>query len=245
VNPEILIDNRIVLQRKLLSEFETRARSAIAERGAFIVALPGGSVATTFFPALATAAVDWTRTEFFWVDERAVPPEDSESNFALAQNLWLTVASIPRERIHRMHGEAHDLEEAARKAAAELTSIAGDPPRLDVALLGVGEDGHVASIFPGRDTSDSHSNLLVVAVYDAPKPPARRLSLGLRVLAGAERVVIAAVGRSKASAVRDALQARPETPLASLLNRARSSLLLLDRGAAELLSGEEISKRRS
>jgi 6-phosphogluconolactonase len=243
MSPEIVIDSRTVLQRKLLSEFETRGKSAIAERGAFIVALPGGSVATTFFPALAAAAVDWTRTEFFWVDERAVSPDDSASNYALAQKLWLTAAGIPRERIHRMHGEAQDLEEAARKAAAELTSIAGDPPRLDVALLGVGEDGHVASIFPGRDIPDS--DLLVVAVYDAPKPPARRLSLGLQVLASAERVVIAAVGRSKASAVRDALQTRPATPIGRLLNRSRSPLLLLDHSAAELLSGDEISKRRS
>jgi 6-phosphogluconolactonase len=235
MSPEIVIDDLAMLQRRLLSEFETRARAAIANRGTFIVALPGGSVATTFFPALATAAVDWRQTEFFWIDERAVPPDDSESNYALAQKLWLMPSKVPQERIHRMQGEAPDLDEAARKAADELRSIAGDPPRLDVALAGVGEDGHVASIFPGCDAL--HSNSLVVNVHLAPKAPARRLSLALHVLADAGRVIIAALGRSKASAVRDALKAHAATPFARLLHGSQSSLLLLDRAAAELVSG--------
>ena len=110
-------------------------------------ALPGGSVASAFFPTLAALAVDWTRIEMFWIDERAVPPDHPDSNYGLASRLLLVPARVPPARIHRMHGELPDLEQAARRAADELKSIAGDPPHLDLALVGVGEDGHVASIF--------------------------------------------------------------------------------------------------
>ncbi len=98
---------------------------------------------------LATLAVDWTHIEIFWIDERAVPPDHPDSNYALASRLLLVPARVPAARIHRMHGELPDLDQAARRAADELKSIAGDPPHLDLALVGVGEDGHVASIFPG------------------------------------------------------------------------------------------------
>jgi 6-phosphogluconolactonase len=234
MDPTIVIDDPPRLQEALTREFETRARSAIANRGKFIVALPGGSVAATFFPSLSRGAVNWAQVEVFWTDERAVPPDDPESNYGLAARLLLRPAGVPAPCIHPMHGEAADLEQAARKAADELKSFAGDPPRLDLALVGVGEDGHVASIFQHELTSGSTS--VVVPVRNAPKPPPHRLSLTLDVLGDSERVVIAAVGRSKAVVVREAIQGG-NTPFARLLARSRSVLLLLDRSAGELLSG--------
>src|SRR5262245_9546078 len=84
VNATMVIDDRPGLTERRIFEFETRARSAIANRGKFIVALPGGSVAGTFFPPLARAALSWAQMEFFWTDERAVPPDDPESNYGLA-----------------------------------------------------------------------------------------------------------------------------------------------------------------
>ena len=139
-----------------------------------------------------------------------------------------------------------DLDQAARMASEELLAIVGDPPCLDVALVGVGEDGHVASLFPGRELPPPRSaspdrrslgeggqpcpEVLVAAVYDSPKPPRRRLTFTMRVLCGAERVIVATLGRSKASVVRDALEEKDcTTPLAELLRRAQSSLVLLEK----------------
>ncbi|MSO56974.1 MAG: 6-phosphogluconolactonase [Acidobacteria bacterium] len=233
MKPEIFVAEPAGLQRRLGMELESRAGDAIAARGKFIIALTGGSVAKTFFPALANLDIDWSRTEFFWIDERAVPPDDPESNYALASTLWLTPARVPASNIHRLRGEDADLEKAAQIAADELMAVSGNPPCLDIALLGVGEDGHIASIFPGSDSAGARASP-VVPVYDAPKPPPRRLTLTMPVLSGAERVVIAALGQSKAAAVRDGLQLQGVTPLAELMRRSRSSLVLLDRQAASL-----------
>ena len=243
--PEIVVDDLSGLQRRLAAELEGRARRAIEARGRFIIALPGGSVARAFFPTLAGVEVDWACTDFFWIDERALPPQDAESNYGLASSLWLTPARVPASRIHRLRGEDADLDRAARIAADELLVVAGNPPRLDLALVGVGEDGHVASIFPERadlggqrdpepeDRRTVHS--YVVPVYDAPKPPPRRLTLTMPVLSDAGRVVVVALGRTKAAAVRDSLElADGSTPLADLVRRAQSTLMLLDHEAASL-----------
>ena len=145
--PRVVIGSHAELQKVVSSEFSARAAEAIARRGRFVVALTGGSVGPAFFPALAALRIDWSRADIFWSDERAVPPDHPESNYALASRLLLVPARVPAERIHRMPGELPDLEQAARRASDDLKSIAGDPPHLDLALLGVGPDGHIASIF--------------------------------------------------------------------------------------------------
>ncbi len=229
----MIVDDLSGLQRRLAADFESRAAEAIAARGRFVVALPGGSVARAFFPTLALKRVDWARTEFFWIDERAVPPQDAESNYALASTLWLMPARVPASRIHRFHAELADLDRVAQVAADELVAAAGDPPRLDMALIGVGEDGHVASIFPDHG---SPADRYATAVYDAPKPPHRRLTLTMPVLSGAERVVVAALGISKADVIREALTVvGGTTPVAELLRASKSTLVLLDREAASQL----------
>ena len=135
-----------------------------------------------------------------------------------------------------MRGEERDLNRAARLAAEELTRVAGNPPRLDIVLVGVGEDGHVASIFANRDVP----NRLVAPVYDAPKPPPSRLTLTLPVLAGAERVIVVAMGQGKAPAIRDAFdQDDRTTPIGELLRRSSSALILLDHEAAALLKSRQ------
>ena len=183
--------------------------------------------------------VDWSRTDFFWIDERAVPPDDPDSNYALALKLWLEPARVPGPDASTACAvKNHDLDAAAAAAAEELVAVAGNPPHLDVALVGVGEDGHVASIFAGRETPQR----LVAPVRDASKPPPRRLTLTLQVLATADRIIVVALGRSKAAAVRDAVeQDDPVTPVAELLHRSKAALLLLDREAAALLKGAPAS----
>jgi 6-phosphogluconolactonase len=245
MTPRVVISDIAQLQQALAKEFEAQAAEVIARRGKCIVALSGGSIARAFFPTLAALRVEWARMEFFWVDERAVPPDHHESNYALASRLLLLPARVPAERIHRMPGELPDLDQAARRASDELKSVAGDPPHLDLAILGVGPDGHIASIFPGLPaearsakadgTGRQPCSAPVIAIYDSPKPPARRLTLTMSILASAGLVIVAALGESKAGVMRAALhESDTATPVAELLRRAPSSLVMLDRPAAGL-----------
>jgi len=229
--PEVVVDKPEGLAARLTERLEGAAARAVAARGCFAVALPGGSVATRFFPALAAAAVDWSRTEFFWGDERAVPADDPDSNFGVARALWLETAAVPAGRIHRMEAERPDLEAAAADYAREMVRVLGDPPRLDVALLGVGPDGHVCSLFPGHEALREEARW-VVAVVDSPKPPSRRLTLTLPTLAAARSVIVVAVGSGKAPALGQALAASSPSPLALVSRRAKRVTFLLDAAAA-------------
>jgi 6-phosphogluconolactonase len=233
MSPEVVVDSPAALSEALAARFEEEARRAQAARGFFSVALPGGSVGTAFFPRLAAAAVDWSRTEFFWGDERAVPASHPESNFGLARSLWLEPAGAPAARIHRMEADAADPEAAARAYSDAMVRLLGRPPRLDLVLLGVGPDGHVCSLFPGHPLLREEGRN-VAFVTDSPKPPPRRLTLTMPVLAAAELVVVAALGREKGEAVREALeQPGSALPLALVTRRARRVVFLVDEQAAE------------
>ena len=224
----------MALAEALALRLEREARAALAARGRFAIALPGGSVATTFFPRLARAALDRARTHVFWCDERGVPPEDPDSNYGLARSLWLEPAEVPDSCVHRMRGETAALEQTARDYQGELWRVLGDPPRLDVALLGVGPDGHVASLFPGHRLLEE-TDRWVAALDDAPKPPPRRLTLTLPALAAARLVVVAAFGAGKAEVIHAALEEAPSPlPVARVARSAAAALFLLDPEAAAL-----------
>jgi 6-phosphogluconolactonase len=243
----VVVDDIPQLALTCAAAFESTAAEVLARRERFVIALPGGSVASAFCPQLAALAIDWTRTDIFWIDERAVPSDHTESNYALAWRLLLAPARVPPARIHRMPGELPDLAQAARRAADELRAVAGDPPHIDLVLAGVGEDGHVASLFPGgadvrplasATARSAMPDIPVIPIYDAPKPPSRRLTLTLPVLASAGLLIVAAFGASKAAVMREALRTNgAATPIAELLRRARSPLVLLDREAGLSLAG--------
>ena len=230
--PEIIVDKPADLPEIFVRRFEDEARAAFDARGRFSLALPGGSVATSLFPRLAHSVLDWSRTHFFWGDERAVPPDDPESNFGVARRFWLVPAAVPPASIHRMEADAPDLERAADAYAVALAAATGSPPRLDLALLGMGPDGHVCSLFPGHPLLGEEGRF-VAAIVDSPKPPPRRLTLTLPALAAAEWVVIAAFGGGKAEVVRDAAQnPASRLPVALVARAARRCLFLLDEAAA-------------
>ncbi len=227
----VVVDALPALQRLVALEFSARAEEAIDARGRCVVALPGGSVAAAFFPTLARAPINWGRVELFWIDERAVPPDHPDSNYALAAKLLLRPAGIVPSRVHRMRGEVEDLDDAARRASVDFTAIAGNPAQIDLALVGVGEDGHIASIFSSGAgfLDDRRGPCPIIPVYDAPKPPPRRLTMTLPVMASAARVVVAAFGAEKARIVNHAVRhAEDRSPVAELLRRAPSSMVLLD-----------------
>jgi len=232
MEPEIHVGTLDALLRRLADDFGAEAERARARRGFVAVAIPGGSVAVHVFPALAALPLPWDRVHFFWVDERAVPPSDPASNYAVAHTRWLGPGRVPVGSIHRMPADGPDLAEAAVAYGRELTRVLGAPARLDFVLLGVGSDGHVASLFPGHPAL-SEERQMVVPVVDAPRPPARRLTLTLPLLAGAERVVVMAFGEPKAAAIHEAIEQRDSPlPMALVLRRAGRSLVLVDEGAA-------------
>src|SRR5262245_40213844 len=135
-----------------------------------------------------------------------------------------------------MNAEHPDVDEAAAAYARDMVSVLGSPPRLDVALLGVGPDGHVCSLFPGHALLRERTRR-VAPVEDSPKPPPRRLTLTLPVLWEAEVVVVAAMGEPKAAMLKDALEnPQSELPVALALRGARRAVVLLDPEAASLLT---------
>ena len=230
--PEILIDTIPNLTETFSERLEEASVRAFEARGHFSFAVAGGSVGTALFPRLAESQLDWSRTDLFWADERAVPPSHPDSNYGLARTLWLDPAHVPREHVHRMAGEAEDLGRAADHYARELARLVGTPIRLDVILLGAGSDGHVCSLFPGHSALLEGAKLVTV-VEDAPMPPPRRLTLTLPALASARLLVVAAFGDSKARAIQEALeQPHSSLPLALVLRRAPRALVLLDPAAA-------------
>ncbi|MBP9146985.1 MAG: 6-phosphogluconolactonase [Thermoanaerobaculia bacterium] len=232
MKPEILVAAPEELAAAFVDRLERQAAAAIAERGRFSLALTGGSAATALLPRLVCAAIDWRRTDVFWGDERAVPATDPESNFALAQRLLLGPAQVPVANLHRLPADLPDLEAAGVAGETEMLGCLGDPPRFDVLWLGVGTDGHVASLFPGHPLLHERRRF-VAAVVDSPKPPPRRLTLTLPAIAAARCLVVTALGESKAAAVGAALgEAGSGLPLALALAAADQAWLLLDPDAA-------------
>jgi 6-phosphogluconolactonase len=232
---EICIGDSDVLAARLRAEIAQRVRARSAGRG-LSIAVSGGSVAATFFPRWgAEATFDWASTDVFWADERAVPATDPDSNYALARSLWLDAARAPAARVHRMPADEPDLASAAGAYDAELRRVVGERPVLDLVLLGVGPDGHVASLFPGHALL-TETERRVAVVVDSPKPPPRRMTLTLPVLTAARAVLIGAFGASKAGIVRDAIEdAASQLPAALVARGAPRAVWLLDSGAASQL----------
>jgi 6-phosphogluconolactonase len=233
---EIVVEAPGELARRFVADLDREIRAAAAAT-AFTLALPGGSVAERFLPVLAAAAVDWSRVALLWADERAVPPESPESNYGLARRLLLEPAGVATARVHRMPADARDLARAAAEYADILASLAGEPPALAYVLLGVGEDGHVASLFPGAPAPDVEPTETVGWTTRAPKPPSRRMTLTFATLARARRVAVAAFGESKARAVASALDGA-DTPLGQLLRVTARPVLFLDPEAAPVGADE-------
>jgi 6-phosphogluconolactonase len=232
MSPKIVVDTREGLVRTAVERFERLAHDAVSARGRFACALPGGSVAEALFPAFAHLALPWEHVHVFFGDERAVPPTDPDSNYGLARRLWLD--AVPA-RVYPMPADRPDLEAAATSYAEQLLEALGDPPRLDLALLGMGPDGHVCSLFPHHALLKERKRW-VAAVTDSPKPPPRRLTLTLATLARARGIWIVSFGAEKAHVLRDAIEnEHSELPVALAARSGPPATFFLDRDAASAL----------
>lgn len=229
------------LARAAAEALRSVAREALASRGAFHLALSGGSTPRGVYRELASGATasELDGWHLWFGDERCVPPEHADSNYGMVEDSGL-LARVPDSRVHRMRGEAQDAEAEAERYAGELEAVLGRPPRLDAVLLGLGTDGHTASLFPGtralRETA-------WVAVGEAPGFPSRRLTLTLAALAEARCVLFLVAGEDKAPALLQALRGRP--PAGSVEPRAGTLRWLVDRAAARDLTETDRAPGRS
>ena len=179
----------------LAEDIAARAERALAERGAYLIVLPGGSTPQPLYAALRGLDTDWHRWQIYFTDERCVPRDDPRRNDAAVRSAWLDFVSLPPAQVHSMPAELG----AEAGAEAYRRVLLGVGP-FDTTLLGLGEDGHTASLFPGRSWAGEADAPDVLAVHSAPKPPADRVSLGARRLANARHVALLATGAAKRSA---------------------------------------------
>ena len=218
------------------------AREAVAARGRFLIALAGGETPRETYARLAEAPLrdemPWDRTWVFFGDERAVPPDHKESNYGMAREALLAAVPLPADHIVRMRAESEDQDAAAAEYAARMLAVfgsaAGEVPRFDLVLLGLGIDGHTASLFP-NSAALRESARWVVSVHATAAAIPRRLTMTLPVFNAARHVAFLSAGPEKAKVVRAALQNGAVVPAAMVRPHDGSLEWLLDRTAAALL----------
>ena len=218
--------------------FSTQAARSILERDQFLVALNGGGTPTRLFQFLATDfhdKVNWAKVHVFWGDERCVPPDDPGSSYGQAQELLLSHVPIPESNIHRIKGELTPIEASKEYSLLlkEHASPALDWPRFDLIYLGMGEDGHTASLFPDSQVNVSQAALPVTAHYQ--DRPANRVTLTQLVFNSARMVVFMATGEKKAVTLAEVLSDRynPEYYPAQRIDPKDGELIwLVDESAA-------------
>ncbi len=199
-----VFDDLEALSRAAAELFLSAASDAIALRGRFSVALSGGATPRRLYTLLASSVyqsrVAWSHVHLFWADERCVPPDHRASNFKLLSETLLGRVFVPEKNIHRMRGEA-DAEEAAREYENQLSRFFGPSslPAFDLIMLGVGEDGHTASLFPGSPAVREEKRMVVPVYLD--KPNFNRITLTLPVINHASRVFFLAAGKAKAGVI--------------------------------------------
>jgi 6-phosphogluconolactonase len=244
--PEVVVrPDAATLARTVAEELIARLAAAQAAHGSASVVLTGGGVGTAVLEQVATHPdrdrVDWTAVDVWWGDERFVPADDDDRNEKGARRALLDVVAVPAERVHAMpaaDGGFAEPEDAAAWYAGELASAAPagrDLPRFDVLLLGMGAEGHTASIFP--DSPAAHDDRPVVAVRDCPKPPPTRVSLGFPAINSADEAWLLVAGAEKAPAVARALAgAGPVELPAAGVHGVRATRWWLDTAAASQLA---------
>lgn len=257
VTREILPGVRVCRDADAVARAATRqfvdwAWQSIARDGKFCVALSGGQTPLAMYALLATpeyrAQVDWPRVHLFWGDERAVPPDDPQSNYGAVRRELLLKVPIPPNNVHRMEAESANIGRAAQNyeeiLRANLDLDDRGFPRFHLILLGMGTEGHTASLFPGSRTLRNTSRW--VSTPMVAKLGARRMTLTLPVLDAAERVLFLITGNDKAELLKQVLDGTTEPPVPAQLVQPHSGVryFLIDEAAAAFLTLTSDSRSR-
>ncbi len=199
------------------------------------VALSGGRITLKFFAAVIEQSqarnISLSNVHFFWADERCVPPDDKESSYAAAADHFFRPLAIAPDKIHRILGELSP-ERAVQLATEDIQKTvprnASSQPMLDIVFLGMGEDGHVASLFPEEPEAARLNPAIYRAISNSPKPPPNRVTLGYDAIAVARNVWVLASGAGKEAVLRESLSPEGKTPLARVLRMCSSAKVFTD-----------------
>ena len=241
-----VLDDATSLALRAADLFREEVRARLESAGRFTVALSGGSTPRRLYRILSSAdgpPMPWERIHLFWGDERHLPPDHADSNYRMVKESLLNLAPIPESNIHRIPAERSSAEEAAREYEAELRRFfspgSGAIPSLDLVLLGLGADGHTASLFPGSTLAADDEHLVTAGFIEAMN--AHRISLTFPVINASGAVVFLVSGRSKAEPVKRILAEDPsaaDLPAARVRPESGRLVWLLDHDAASLLNGD-------
>ncbi|MGE5848981.1 MAG: 6-phosphogluconolactonase [Candidatus Methylomirabilota bacterium] len=246
--PDIrIVENVEKLSWEAAELFVRQAREAVRTRGGFTVALAGGSTPKAFYELLGSrrgtsfrARVPWGTTHFFWGDERHVPPDHPDSNYRVANEAMLSRVPVAPQNVHRIQAENPDASMAAEDYDQELRGFfrlpSGHFPRFDLILLGMGPDGHTASLFPGTDVIQEQKKLVVAPWVETIRT--HRITLTPPVLNNAASVIFLVSGKEKAETLREVLQGeyQPHRFPAQIIRPKNGRLLwLVERAAGRLL----------
>jgi 6-phosphogluconolactonase len=232
------------LALKAARHFARLADQYVVGCGRFTVALAGGSTPRAMFKLLAASpfleTVPWSSIYFFWGDERTVPPDHPDSNYGMAREAMLAKAPIPQENIFRIKAELQDPDAAAEQYSATLAGFfSKDMPRFDLVLLGMGPDGHTASLFPG--TTALHVTDRIAVANRVEKFNTWRITLTAQAINNARNVTFVASGADKAETLKEVLEGpyQPDLYPSQMIRPATGSLLwMIDEAAARLLSSK-------
>ncbi len=228
------------LARGAAEYFVARSGEAVAQKGFFTVALSGGSTPKLLYQLLANldepfaTQVPWDRTHFFWSDERHVPPDHPDSNYRMTHEAMLSRAPVPEGNVHRVHGENPDAAAAADEYEQTILQLTKQTlPLLDLILLGLGEDGHTASIFPGSEVLHETSRL--VAAPWVEKFNTHRITMTLPLLNNGASVLFLVSGAEKAEIVKEVIEGQKQYPAQAVQPTHGQLLWMLDKDAAAKL----------
>jgi 6-phosphogluconolactonase len=229
----VVVARSTQLAQPVAEWLELEVSRSITERGRCALALSGGRTPEPAYRELALApSIDWTRVAIFFADERGVPSDHVDSNYRMVQLALLSRVSIPSNQIHRMEAERSDRDSAAREYEQLL------PSALDILVLGIGPDGHTASLFPGSAALDERQRLVLPVI--GTKPPPERMTITPPVIETARKVIVLASGEDKAAMVARALEG-PLAPKAVPAQLARRGTWFLDQAAAARLTATRIT----
>ena len=219
------------------------AQESIVAQGRFTIALSGGSTPKKLYSLLGSepyrSQIDWALVELFWSDELSVPPESEESNYRMAQQVLLSNVPIPADQVHRMPADQVDGDAAALAYTREMQSTFGTDgvPSFDLIQLGMGPEGHTASLFPHQPSLHEQQRLVMPVVV--PKPPPSRLTFTPRILNAARHVLFLVTGAEKADAVHAVIEGdyQPDEYPAQIVQPVKGEVTwMLDKEAASKLN---------